>query len=57
MADGLGVIALAQYRFVMAIGARYEGSLLSLDLLAYSAFLLAGLAITTLPIEKRSASL
>jgi hypothetical protein len=57
VADGLGVIALAQYRFVMVIGARYEGSLLSLDLLAYSAFLLARLAITTLPIEKRSASL
>lgn len=38
--------------FAVVIGAWYEGSSLSLDLLVYSAILLAGFAITKLPSEK-----
>ena len=38
--------------FAVVIGAWYEGASLSPDLLVYSAVLLAGFAITKLPIEK-----
>lgn len=38
--------------FAVVIGAWYEGSPLSLDLVAYSAILLAGFAITKLPVKK-----
>jgi putative membrane protein PagO len=39
--------------FAVIIGAWYEGTQISRDLMLYSAILLAGFAITKLPIEKR----
>jgi drug/metabolite transporter (DMT)-like permease len=38
--------------FAVIIGAWYEGVAISRDLMLYSAILLAGFAITKLPVEK-----